>query len=191
MSHTEIIFKNLLERRTVKPNRYTGNTVDDSLIEKMLEAAHWAPTHGHTEPWHFLVFTGEGKNKLFNFLKAWHLEAGDNEIKIEKTRKRIFAASHIIAIGMKRGNNPKIPEIEELLAVAMAVQNMWLMAHAQNLGAYWSTGSRAFTPKMREFFGLGENDKSLGFLYVGEKSGNDLPGHRLTQITEHVKWVRS
>jgi len=190
MTHEEIIFKNIVERRTVKPDRYTGNRVADSKIGKMLEAAHWAPTHGHTEPWRFVVFTGEGKNKLFGFLKQWHLEVGDNELKIEKTRKRIFSASHIIAIGMQRGDNPKIPEIEELLAVATAVQNMWLMAHAQNLGAYWSTGARAFTSKMRTFLGWGENDKSLGFLYVGEKSGAEMSGHRLSKIEEHVEWVR-
>ncbi|MCT4622843.1 MAG: nitroreductase [Schleiferiaceae bacterium] len=186
----EEVFKNILERRNTKPDKFTGNTIDDSLVEKMLEAAHWAPTHGNTEPWQFKVFTGAGKDVLFKFLKEWHLENGDNEIKIEKTRKRIYATSHIISIAMKRGDNPKIPEIEELLAVGAAVQNMWLVAQAQGLGAYWSTGARAFHPKMKAFLGLGEQDKSLGFLYVGEKAVKDLPGHRLTKVNDHVDWIK-
>lgn len=187
----EGILKNILERRTVKPDRYTGETVDDAYIEKMLLAAHWAPTHGYTEPWEFKVFTREGKNVLFEFLKSWHIDNGDNAIKIEKTRKRIDQSSHIISIGMKRGDNPKIPEIEELLAVGCAVQNMWLVAHAAGLGAYWSTGARAFQPRMRDFLGLSEADKSLGFLYVGEKATATMPGHRLSNIEDKVKWVRS
>jgi nitroreductase len=184
------VLNNILERRTIKPDRYTGNTVDDKLIEEMLLAAHWAPTHGNTEPWQFKVFTSDGRHVLFDFLKQWHLDIGDNEIKIEKTRKRIFQTSHIISLGMKRGDNPKIPEIEELLAVGASVQNMWLVAHANGLGAYWSSGARAFQDRMRNFFGLSEGDKSLGFLYVGEKATADRTGHRLTTIEDKVEWVR-
>lgn len=189
MTKEEIVFQNILERRTTKPDRYTGNKVDDGLIEKMLQAAHWAPTHGHTEPWQFNVYTGKGKERLISFLGDWIREEGGNEIKFEKMRKRISQASHIISIGMKRGDNPKIPEIEELLSVAMAVQNMWLIAGANNLGAYWSSGEKAFTPKMRTFLGLGEKDKSLGFLFVGELATELLPGHRLTDISTHVNWI--
>jgi nitroreductase len=185
------VLKNILGRRTIKPDRFTGSTVDDALIAEMLLAAHWAPTHGHTEPWQFKVFTGDGKQVLFDFLKQWHLDNGDNAIRIEKTRKRIFQTSHIISIGMKRGDNPKIPEIEELLAVGAAVQNMWLVAHANKLGAYWSTGARAFQDRMRDFLGLSGGDKSLGFLYVGEKATVDMPGHRLSDIADKVEWVRS
>ena len=49
------VLKNILERRTIKPDRFSGNTVDDALIEEMLLAAHWAPTHGNTEQWEFKV----------------------------------------------------------------------------------------------------------------------------------------
>ena len=109
----DLIFEGIKNRRTVKPDRYSGNKINDIHIEQMLEAAHWAPTHGHTEPWQFVVFTEEGKERLYDFLKTWLLEEGASEVKLEKTRKRIEQSSHIIAIGMKRGDNPKIPEVEE------------------------------------------------------------------------------
>ena len=191
MNEAELIFNNILERRTVKPDRYTGNKIDDAKILRMLEAAHWAPTHGHTEPWQFKVFTEEGKQRLFNFLVDWMKEEGANEIKINKTRYRIDQASHIISIGMKRGDNPKIPEVEELLAVAAAVQNMLLMAQALGLAAYWSTGERAFKKRMRDFLGLDEKDRSLGFLFVGEPAVRDLRGHRLSTYEDHFEWVRN
>lgn len=189
MDKQQIIFKNILDRRTTKPDRYTGARVSDKIIHQMLEAAHWAPTHGHTEPWRFNVYVGEGKERLSNFLDQWMQEEGANDIKRGKVLGRIAQASHIISIGMKRGENPKIPEIEELLAVGMAVQNMWLMASAHHVGAYWSSGEKAFMPKMKDFLGLGLEDKSLGFLYVGELAQDPLPGHRLSSIEDHVKWI--
>jgi len=51
--------------------------------------------------------------------------------------------------------------------VACAVQNMYLTATACGLGAYWSTGGMTYSPEMKLFLGLGENDKCIGFFYVG------------------------
>ena len=189
MDNPTVVFQNILDRRTCKPDRYTGNVLPKEVIEKMLEAAHWAPTHGHTEPWQFNVYTGAGKDRLQRFLAEWTLEEGGNAVKVEKMAKRIAQSSHIISIGMQRGDNPKIPEIEELLAVAMAVQNMWLVATSLNVGAYWSSGAKAFTPKMRDFLGLKEGDRSLGFLFVGERAVEPLPGHRLSDYQAHVNWI--
>ncbi len=176
-------------RRTVKPDRYTGEPIDDELIWKLLKAANWAPTHGLTEPWRFTVFSGEAKKELLQFLNDLDAELnGSNEVRNEKRKRMIDASSHIISIGMKRGTNEKIPELEELLAVAMAVQNMWLMAHSLGLGAYWSTGQLAFTDEMRRYLKLDVNDKSLGFFYIGKPIA-DLPkGKRITPIEEKVTW---
>lgn len=48
-------------RRPVFPDQFVaGKKVEDTIIEKILVNATWAPNHGMTEPWHFTVFTGEG-----------------------------------------------------------------------------------------------------------------------------------
>ena len=54
-------------RRSVFPKDYTGEKVDDAIIQQLLENANWAPTHKLTEPWRFVVFTGEGLKKLADF----------------------------------------------------------------------------------------------------------------------------
>ena len=56
-----------------------------------------------------------------------------------------------MAICRKRGDNPKIPELEEIEAVACAVQNMHLTAAAAGLGAFWSSPPILDTEEMREF----------------------------------------
>lgn len=189
-----IIKEVIAARRTIKPDHYTGEIIDDHLIESILETANWAPTHGYTEPWRFVVYTGDGLATLGDFLAS--LDQPDpkaesfNQLRFDRLRERLMKCSHVLGIGMKRGNNPKIPQIEEICSVAMAVQNMWLTAHAMGIGAYWSTGELAFRDETRNFLGLAEGDLSLGFFYMGIPAKEPLAGRRLTGIEEKVVWER-
>ena len=54
-------------RRSIKPEKYTGERVQDEIIKKMLENASWAPNHGKTEPWKFVVFTNNGLQEFAEF----------------------------------------------------------------------------------------------------------------------------
>lgn len=195
MNESVHVIKDIIaNRRTIKPDHYSGQKIDDHIIESVLETANWAPTHGYTEPWRFVVFTGEGLVKLGDFLA--NLDQPDsnaesfNQQRFDRLRERPLKSSHVIGIGLKRGNNPKVPEVEEICSVAMAVQNMWLTAHAMGIGAYWSTGSLAFREETRDFFGLEEGDRSLGFFYMGLPAKKPMPGRRLSGIEEKVVWVK-
>lgn len=177
------------KRRTVKPERFTGDLIPDTAIEAAIEAANWAPTHGFTEPWRFTVFAGEKKRDLLNFLNNLDtLKSGENEVRDSKRAKTFDQTSHIIAIAMKRGENPKIPEIEELLATAMAVQNLWLAADSLGFAGYWSTGAVAFSDELRTFLGLDETYKTLGFFYAGISTIEIPEGRRLTSGAEKTRW---
>ena len=50
-------------RRSIFPKDYTGAAPDRALVECMLDAANWAPTHGKTEPWRFTVLSGDALEK--------------------------------------------------------------------------------------------------------------------------------
>ena len=65
MSILEII-KN---RRSIDPDDFNGEMISREIIEQMLEAGNWAPTHGYTEPWRFIIFEGE-KAKAFGEIHA-------------------------------------------------------------------------------------------------------------------------
>ena len=181
-------------RRTIKPDQYSGERIDDHLIEAILASANWAPTHGYTEPWRFTVFTEDGLKKLGSFIA--NLDQPDansedfNQVRYDRLRERPMKSSHVIGIGMKRGSNPKVPEIEEICSVAMAVQNMWLTAHSLGIGAYWSTGDLAFREETRKFYGLEPGDRALGFFYMGIPAKEPMPGRRLSGIDEKTTWQR-
>lgn len=144
--------------------------VADDIIKEILTNATWAPNHGKQEPWHFTIFSGEGLQKLANFQSGMYkAEAGENfkEITFGKLQQNPLKASHVIAIGMKRTSNKNIPLTEDIEAVACAVQNIYLSVTAYGLGGYWTTGGITYKENAKEFFGLGEEDKLLGFFYIG------------------------
>ena len=182
----------IAERRTVKPDQYTGKQVSEGLIQQILDQANWAPTHGYTEPWRFVVYQGEALKRLGQFLADYDQPDPNsedfNQLRHQRKLERPQKASHIIAIAMKANTNPKIPEVEEVCAVAMAVQNMWLMAHNLGLGSYWSTGKVAFSRELREFMELDDSHQSLGLFYIGEPSVPNPTGRRISAINQKVRW---
>ena len=181
-------------RRSTFPDQFVaGRKVDDEIIEQILVNATWAPNHGQQQPWQFTVFCGKGLQQLANFQSELYKElAGDSfkEITYHKLQQKPLKASHVIAIGMKRTLTKNIPETEDIAAVACAVQNMYLSVTAYGLGGYWTTGGITYKPEAKDFFGLGEQDRLLGFFYIGHIA---LPstGANRAPMDEKVKWIRT
>ena len=179
-------------RRSVFPEQFEeGKKVDDSIIKEILINATWAPNHGQAEPWQFTVFTGEGLKKLASFQsELYKQEAGDNykEATYVKLREKPLKASHIIAIGMKRTTVKNIPEVEDVAAVACAVQNMYLSLTAYKLGGYWTTGGITYYEKAKPFFGLAEKDRLMGFFYIGHIA-IPSPSAKRSPLDQKVSWV--
>ncbi|MDB5205810.1 MAG: nitroreductase, partial [Flavisolibacter sp.] len=121
-------------RRSHFPKQFdTTRKVDDTVVQQILENATWAPSHGQTEPWKFVVFTGEGLQKLATFqAELYKKEAGDNfkEAPYQNLLANPLMASHVIALCLKRDPNKKFPEMEEIAAVSCAVQNIYLSVTA-------------------------------------------------------------
>ncbi|MEO6720517.1 MAG: nitroreductase [Ferruginibacter sp.] len=180
------------KRRSVFPKQFdTTRKVDDAIIEQVLINATWAPNHGQQEPWFFKVFTGKGLNRLAEIQSTLYTaNAGDSfkADKLEKMEKQPLLASHIISIGMKKSTGT-IPEIEDVEAVACAVQNIYLSVAAYGLGGYWTTGGVTYMEDAKHHFGLGEKDKLLGFFYIAHIAVPS-PSAKRAPIEEKVEWVR-
>lgn len=179
-------------RRSIFTKDFSTRKVHKEMIETMLDNARWAPTHGQTQPWYFKVFMGEGLQRFGNFHSEAYKSKTDPEKflekKYEKLKNNPLKASAVIAICMKRQEIEKIPEIEEVEAVACAVQNMHLTATAYGLACYWGSGGMTYSEEMKEFLGLGEKDKCLGFFYVGYPAIEWPKGQR-RPIEYFTDWV--
>jgi nitroreductase len=181
-------------RRSSTPPLYVkGKVIPQEIIQQILVNANYAPNHKKTEPWRFTIFTGEGLKKLSEMqADIYKKYAGEkfSELKLRKLVDFPLMCSHIIAIGMKRDEAKRIREIEEIEAVACAVQNMFLTATAYGLGAYWSTGGITYFEESKPYFNLGEEDHLLGFFHLGYLHQLSGEGYKRGSIDDKVKWVR-
>ncbi len=179
-------------RRSVFPSQFdTTKKIPDEIVKQILVNAAWAPNHGKAEPWFFKVFTGTGLQTFANLQSSLYKEsAGDGfkEDKFLKLQQTPLLASHIISIGMKRTTTKQIPEIEDIEAVACAVQNIYLSVAAYGLGGYWTTGGVTYLEEAKYHFGLEAPDKLLGFFYLAYIAVPSPTGTR-TPIEEKVEWV--
>jgi len=181
------------QRRSTFPDQFeAGRPVDDTIVWQLLENASWAPNHKFTEPWHFTVFTGEGLKQFAAFQAARYQQTAGTRFqqgKYDKLLANPLKASHIIAIILRRSTTVDIPEMEELAAVACAVENIYLSVTAYGLGGYWSTGGPTFDNGAREFFDLAEGDRLMGFFYLGHVRLPSMMGKR-TPVKEKTTWVK-
>lgn len=180
-------------RRSIKPADMSERPVDQQLLEVLLENANWAPSHGQTEPWRFMVFRGEARVRLAGALQQVYrettVEADFRPEKLEKLGRNPLLAPVVIVVVMKRQVSGKIPRIEEIEAVACAVQNLHLSAAAIGLGGYWSSPPFIYTDAMRNWLSLGSDDQCLGLFYLGwPKAGSRWPEGRRRPVTDKIEW---
>jgi nitroreductase len=177
-------------RRAIFPNSYNERPIPEALIREILENANWAPTHKMTEPWRFKVFQGDSRAALGDYLAEYYRvhtpSEAFSEIKFTKTKKNPQRAAAVIAIVMQRDPESRLPEWEEVAAVAAAVQNMWLTCAAYGIGAYWSSPEGIL--KADEFLGLAPGQRCLGLFYMGFHDLGELPGKR-NPIEDKVEWL--
>ena len=186
------VLTNIIQRRrSIFPVSYTKEEVPVAIIKQILESANYAPTHKLTEPWRFIVFRNEGKIKLGQELARLYKETTPAHQFLQKKQESIIEkveqSSCIITLNAQL-NPDKVPEWEELAALACAVQNMALTAEALKVGAYWS--SPGIIADLKEYLNLGNTEKCFGLFYMGYHNEEPRAAKR-GAIEEKIKWVES
>jgi nitroreductase len=179
------------QRRSVRPEQFKARKVHRDQIEALIESANWAPTHGQTEPWRFKVYTDlaleELQLKLADAYRRVSTESAFLQSKYERIKDRYRYASAAILVYMKRQSSGKIPEVEEILAVGCAVQNMSLLATTYGMSLFWSSGAPIYEAQFAEELGIEKPDRILGVLYPGYPEGEWPEGKRQFWMTK-VEW---
>lgn len=158
--------------------------------EQIFRAALRAPDHARLQPWHFLVVEGQGRNALGAAMARAlqrHAPASDAGA-LDKLHVNPLRAPLVIVLVARVAAQPKVPEIEQLLATACAAQNMLLAAHALGFGGIWRTGPITWTAELREELGLPESDRVIGFLYLGTPEGTPKPLPAVDPAAHFHRW---
>lgn len=155
-------------------------------VETIVRAGARAPDHGRLRPWRFVVLEGDARARLGDAMAAMTLARYPNSTpeQLNGERAKPMRAPTIVALGAKVMKG-KIPEIEQVMAVAAAAQNMMLAAHALGYGAMWKTGGAAYDAGVKALLGLAPEDHIVGFIYLGAIA---TPGP-LVVTPPDVRWL--
>ncbi|MBI1298511.1 DUF2470 domain-containing protein [bacterium] len=185
------LYNVLSTRRSFPLKALLPEPIDLDLVVQVLEAANWAPSHGKTEPWRFVVFSGEARRTIGDAFGAAYrlLNEGDryNAEGERNQRERVWQAPVWIALGMQP--SPQMPEWEEVIAFGSAVQNLHLMTSALGLAGKWTSGATAIHPHVANVVGFDESTKLFGFFYLGQPAG-EWPAGKRRSLAEKIRWER-
>ena len=168
----ETLNKIIRNRKTIYPTQFSDKDIPKTVINEILENAIHAPTHRMTQPWFFKIYKGKSKDVLCEIIQRIDKEKY-SALKINKFIEKVKSSDTIISVCMTKDESNRVPEWEEIAAVSMAVQNMWLSCYVNDIGSYWSTP--ALKDDYAKHSGLNSNQKSLGFFFMGSYKHIETP----------------
>lgn len=167
MNKANVLKEIIEQRRSIFPKDYTETEISQDIIDEILNAATLAPNHKRTKPWRFKIFKGEEKAALASEMQAIYKASQPEHLFLEKKYNdigfKINKADTVVSIVVNFSG--MLPEWEEIAAVSMAVQNMYLTCTANGVGCYWS--SPKIVDQLKESLTIEENQKCLGLFYMG------------------------
>ncbi|MEI7555118.1 nitroreductase [Candidatus Chlorohelix sp.] len=187
---------NVLE--TIKVRRSVGKVTEKKptreQIEILLDAACQAPNHHMVEPWRYFVIAGVARAELSKIMveslttKLENTTDDKAQALLEKEGNKLFRAPVVIIAASLKPSSPKVVDIENVEAVAAAVQNMLLAAQEIGLVAIWRTGEPAYDPAIKAFLGLEPEEHIVAFVYLGYPA---MPNTERTpnQFENKTQWL--
>jgi nitroreductase len=139
------------------------------VLDKAFQAALRAPDHKMLRPWRYLVLAGDARQRLGEvFLQAGlHDNPALNEVEQQRLLKMPLRAPMIIVAITVHKDDPKVPDVEQVLSTGAAVQNFLLAIHAQGFASMWRTGWVVEHAVVKQALGLLANETIAGFIYLG------------------------
>ncbi len=175
-SDQSLIEQVLRARRDVRGNRFTDQDLSDRDLQKILSAAITAPSVGYSQPWEFVVIRDPAIKDAV--AKNFEIENLSAQAQFENDKARQYAKFKLegitetpvnIAVFYTPSDKPvlgqtSMPDMGEY-SVVCAVQNMWLMARAMNIGIGWVS---IINPEhVKNILNAPQKNKLVAYLCVG------------------------
>jgi 5,6-dimethylbenzimidazole synthase len=168
------IYRVVAMRRDMR--HFLPDPLDDALMERLLRAAHLAPSVGFMQPWRFIrVRDRELRNEIHGLVEAERrataraLREREEEfmrLKVEGIREcgELLVAALTHEREQHIFGRRTLPEMD-LASVACAIQNLWLVARAENVGMGWVS---MFEPEaLRQLLRMPEGSRPVAILCLG------------------------
>jgi len=170
--------------------------VSDEVIDKILEAATWAPSPLNTQPWEFFVitnrqirekiFTEADRCRLWAFEKSGWKWLDSYDVDFVKEAPAMIA---VVGDPKKTGVDMFMEEgnMGYQAACAAAIQNMHLAAYSFGLGSLWFT---LFDKKaIREILGIEDTKVPLALVCLGQRASDirEVPRRPVKDKTQYLR----
>ena len=169
-------------RRSIR--RYLAQPVPRDALERLLEAARWAPSAHNRQPWRFAVIVDPARRaslaramgeRFRTDLRADGLAEEQVERQVARSYQRISGAPALILLFLSMADMDRYPDArrqnaERIMAtqsVALAAQNLLLAAEAEGLGACWMCAPLFCPDVVREELSLPEDWEAQALFTVG------------------------
>ncbi len=170
----DAVYKAIAERRDMR--HFRPDPVAPELLERLLNAAHLAPSVGFMQPWRFIRITDPAlREGLATIVEAERQTTADVlgqrrdeflKLKVEGIRD----CGEVLVVALMDGRERHVfgrrtlPEMD-VASMACAIQNMWLAARAEGLGLGWVS---LFDPEaLAKLLAMPEGAKPLAILCLG------------------------
>jgi nitroreductase len=146
-------------------------SVPHEIVRDLLDLAVSAPNHYRTNPWRFVVISGQARARIGDVAaRALAAQPDAKDALVERQRVQFLRAPTVIAIAAAADEDP-IKHAENKHAVAAGVQNILIGATAAGLASAWRSGAAmvdpAVTAPVKEALGLSPTDEIVSFVYLG------------------------
>ena len=168
----------VISRRRDVRGQFTGGTIDDAVLLRVLGAAHAAPSVGLTQPWDFVLVDDDGLRRRFQqhvaterdvFAASLDADAAAAFARIKVEGILESALGVVVTYDPDRGSPAVLGRhaIADagLYSTCLAIQNLWLAATAEGLGVGWVSFYRE--PFLRELLGIPDTIRPVAWLCVG------------------------
>ena len=172
----------LIYRRRDTRREFTGDHVADAILERVLSAAHAAPSVGMSQPWDFILVRNPQTLMAFRdhvaserevFASALSGERAETFARIKMEGICESRLGVVVGYDPTRGGTNVLGRhaIDDagLYSVVCAVQNLWLAATAEGLGVGWVSFYRE--EFLRSLVGMPEHVRPVAWLCVGHVAG--------------------
>ncbi|POA98114.1 5,6-dimethylbenzimidazole synthase [Chromobacterium sinusclupearum] len=142
----DAVYRAIRERRDMR--HFKPDPVDPEILQRLLEAAHLAPSVGFMQPWRFIrIRNSELRQQLHALVEEERVQTaralGEREDAFMKLKvEGVLDCGEVLVAALMDGRERHVfgrrtlPEMD-LASVACAIQNMWLAARAEGLGLGW------------------------------------------------------
>ncbi|MDQ0039217.1 5,6-dimethylbenzimidazole synthase [Variovorax boronicumulans] len=168
------VYRAIRERRDMR--HFAGGEVAPEVLQRLLEAAHHAPSVGFMQPWRFIRIRDVGlRRRLHDAVERERVltarALGEREDEFMRLKVQgLLDAAELLAVSLADDRDKHVfgrrtlPQMD-LASASCAIQNLWLAARAEGLGMGWVS---LFDPvELSTLLGLPEGAEPIALLCLG------------------------